>query len=126
MVIRLFIMAILCERCSYIGELKTYKPCYGYNDIRCPKCGSTKNEHNRKYMKMFDKRNEEQEKLLQVGDIIQIKPPHAWAYCILMVSEVKSFGCQAYIEIPDKGQAYIRLNKNEYIKVGRAEYVPDA
>lgn len=42
---------IICEMCDYTGPLVTYKPCEGYADIRCPNCGSTKNEHNRVYKK---------------------------------------------------------------------------
>ena len=39
-----------CDACGYEGQLKTYLPCEGYNDIRCPKCRSTNNQHNREYM----------------------------------------------------------------------------
>jgi len=37
---------ITCRKCGYKGEAETYDPCIGYNDIRCPECRSTDNEHN--------------------------------------------------------------------------------
>ena len=43
--------AVACGRCGFSGKLSEYKPCFGYNDIRCPKCGSTENEHNLEYMR---------------------------------------------------------------------------
>lgn len=41
---------VICESCGYRGTVETYMPCLGYNDIRCPKCGSTNNEHNAEYL----------------------------------------------------------------------------
>lgn len=64
-------------------------------------------------------------------DIVQItNPEHKWYPCLIVVSEVKSFGIQGYITIPtndDKpnGQAYIRLNTNEFEKVGEAIIIPE-
>ncbi len=46
---------VICESCDNIAPISEYKPCIGYNDIRCCKCGSTKNAHNRKYMKKLAK-----------------------------------------------------------------------
>lgn len=46
---------VTCEMCHYVDGIDTYKPCLGYNDIRCPECGSTKNEHNRQFLKMMNK-----------------------------------------------------------------------
>jgi len=47
---------IVCNSCGYSGLINTYDPCLSvYNDCRCPKCGSTDNEHNDKYRKdIFD------------------------------------------------------------------------
>lgn len=42
---------IPCERCSYIGPCREFTPAMSvYNDTRCPKCGTTRNEHNRIYL----------------------------------------------------------------------------
>lgn len=41
---------IVCNGCGYTGTIETYEPCMSvYNDCRCPKCGSTDNEHNAEY-----------------------------------------------------------------------------
>ena len=41
---------ILCESCGYKGSVDTYHPTASvYSDVRCPKCGSTNNEHNESY-----------------------------------------------------------------------------
>ena len=60
---------------------------------------------------------------IELYDVIQIKPEHKWAGCLAIVSEVKSFGCEAYVEVPQGGSAYIRLKKEDYVYVGKAEYV---
>ena len=60
---------------------------------------------------------------LEENDIIQIVPPHKWGGCIAVVSEQKSFGCQAYVSIPSNdgeppGQAYIRLKHEDFERIG--------
>lgn len=41
---------IVCRACGYAGGIETYEPCMSvYNDCRCPKCGSTNNQHNADY-----------------------------------------------------------------------------
>lgn len=74
---------------------------------------------------MQKKRQREEGEFMQVAvnDVIQIKPSHAWGGCLAIVSEVKSFGCQAYVGIPQQGNAFIRLNKKDYVYIGTAEYV---
>lgn len=57
------------------------------------------------------------------GDIIQIAPSHAWAFCLAVVDEVKSFGCQAFVRIPSNdgtgtGDAFVRLNSADYEEIG--------
>jgi hypothetical protein len=43
-----------CRACSYFGALESFDPCYTvYNDIRCPECGSTNNEHNSQYQQQI-------------------------------------------------------------------------
>jgi len=41
---------VICRKCGYKGDVHSYHPCIGYNDIRCPECGSTHNEHNSIYL----------------------------------------------------------------------------
>jgi hypothetical protein len=53
------------------------------------------------------------------NDIVQItNTEHEWFPCLVTVSEVKSFGVQGYVTIPMQGDAYIRLVKEDYVKVG--------
>lgn len=41
---------VLCRSCGYEGTIDTFEPCFSvYNDCRCPKCGSTNNQHNSDY-----------------------------------------------------------------------------
>ena len=45
---------VVCGSCGYAGMIDTYHPSFGmYSDCRCPKCGSTDNEHNAKYSRMI-------------------------------------------------------------------------
>lgn len=65
---------------------------------------------------------------LKEGDIVQIvHDQHPWFPALLIVSEVKSWGVQAYALIPRSndgseapGQAYNRLQDEEIMKVGEA------
>jgi hypothetical protein len=66
---------------------------------------------------------------MQVGTIVQITDEtHHWYPCLIIVSEVKSFGIQGYLSIPrdnsgDVGQAYIRINTDQFEEVGEAKIV---
>lgn len=63
---------------------------------------------------------------MEVGDIVQITDPnHHWYPCLIIVSEVKSWGIQGYISIPNDnqgnvGNAYIRLPNESFEMVGKA------
>lgn len=63
---------------------------------------------------------------LKEGDIIQITDEtNKWFPCLLIVSEVKSWGVQAYITIPKNdgtplGNAYYRIENGKFEKVGSA------
>lgn len=47
---------IYCYSCDFWGEIDEYNPCVSiYNDIRCPKCGSTDNKHNAEYQDRLSK-----------------------------------------------------------------------
>lgn len=63
-------------------------------------------------------------------DIVQItNPKHHWYPCLIIVSEVKSFGIQGYTYIPknnigDIARAYIRLKHEDFETVGSSVIVP--
>jgi hypothetical protein len=63
------------------------------------------------------------------GDIVQIiNEKHHWFPCLIIVSEPKSWGIQGYLSIPhdnkgNVGNAYIRLNDDEIVIVGKAAIV---
>lgn len=65
------------------------------------------------------------------GDIIQITDEkHSWYPCLLIVDEVKSWGVQAYISVPQSndgtvapGAAFNRLNWADFELVGHARVV---
>ena len=41
---------VLCKSCGYRDSVDAYYPTVSiYSDVRCPKCGSTDNEHNEHY-----------------------------------------------------------------------------
>lgn len=73
---------------------------------------------------------------LKVGQIIQIKPDFktpAFAACLAVVSEPKSFGCQCYIQSvgdtfdTSKGQCYLRLSWEDFEATdGIAPWVVDS
>lgn len=64
---------------------------------------------------------------IEKADIVQILPKcgnPAFHYCLAVVDEVKSWGVQAYVQALGNdrhepgGQAYIRLNNDEFEAVG--------
>ena len=63
-----------------------------------------------------------------VGDLVQIKPDHPWGGCVLVVSEIRTWGCIAYVSIPHNdgtpaGLAYQRLADEEFVIVGQAKWL---
>lgn len=68
---------------------------------------------------------------MQKGTIVQItNPDHHWYPCLVIVSEVKSWGIQGYISIPSDnrgnvGNAYIRLSTEQFEVVGEAKLVAE-
>lgn len=50
-------------------------------------------------------------------DIIKIKSNHEWANCLAYISEVEKWGVVAFVPIPLKGNAYIRLSWDEFEKI---------
>jgi hypothetical protein len=45
--------------------------------------------------------------------------------CLCQVDEVKPWGIQAWVQIPMSGNAYIRLNWNQFDYVGDARLIPE-
>ena len=56
-------------------------------------------------------------------DIVQVNPEHSWGGSFIVVEDINDWGIQGYCDIPKKGQAYIRLNYDEFVKVGKAYYI---
>ena len=52
---------------------------------------------------------------LKRGSIIQANEnAGAWCGTVLIVDEVKSWGVQAFVHVPVKGDAYIRLTHEQF------------
>jgi len=61
---------------------------------------------------------------IEKGSVVQVtNVDHTWFPCLIVVDEVKSFGIQGYITLPEKGNAYIRLKKKDYEYVGEAHII---
>lgn len=69
---------------------------------------------------------------LEVGDIVQIRPDggmrKAWGGCLIVVTEVLSFGAQGFLAFPQAldepaSCAYVRVAWANMEKVGRAEWI---
>lgn len=57
--------------------------------------------------------------MLKRGSIIQANEnAKDWCGCVLIVDEVKAWGVQAFIHIPMKGDAYIRLTTEQFDVLG--------
>lgn len=62
---------------------------------------------------------------IKAGSVVQAtEGAKDWAGCLLIVSEVKSFGVQAYLHVPFQGDAYIRLTWDQIEYIGEAVLVP--
>lgn len=59
------------------------------------------------------------------NDVVQIIPEHKWGGCFVQVTEIKEWGIQGFVQIPMEGQAFIRLNKEEFEKIGEAIFIPN-
>lgn len=67
-------------------------------------------------------------KRVEVNDIIQLTESvtEGWVACLLIVSEVRSWGVLAYTKMPMQGDAYLRVSWENFEIVGRALLVhPD-
>jgi len=66
--------------------------------------------------------------MVKKGDIIQgNENAKDWCGCVMIVSEVKSWGVQAFLRIPFQGDAYIRLPYDAFDELGaEAVMMPEA
>ena len=72
---------------------------------------------------------------LKLGDVVQLNPDtignRAFAGCFLVVTELKAFGCQGYVQAlgnsrdTQGGQAYLRPRWVDMEFVGHAQWVID-
>lgn len=60
---------------------------------------------------------------VEINDVVQIIPSHEWSGCFVIVTEVKKWGIQGFVQVPMKSQAYIRIKNGEFEKVGKAIFV---
>jgi len=61
---------------------------------------------------------------MEKNQIVQvINPEHHWYAALVVVDEVKSWGIQGYLTIPQQGQAFIRLENKDIEVVGQAVIV---
>lgn len=65
--------------------------------------------------------------LIEKGDIVQIDSSGSladgWDGCLAQVEEVKAWGVRAFVRVPMRGDAYIRLQNGWFSKVGKAENI---
>lgn len=62
--------------------------------------------------------------MIAVNDIVQIDPDHdeRFGACLLVVTDVKSWGVQGYVKIPNAGDAYYRVAFDKCARVGSVEW----
>lgn len=66
--------------------------------------------------------------MINVGDVIQINEYHKdvkWIGCLMIVNDVRSWGVQAGMHVPGMGNTYLRVNHNEYDRIGRAALIEE-
>ena len=61
-------------------------------------------------------------KNIKINSVVQINEngKEEWIGCLIVVSEIKNWGVQGFLKMPFKGNAYIRLNNNEFDLIGDA------
>ena len=64
---------------------------------------------------------------LEEGDIVQLDPAHheleRFGACLMIVTEVKSWGVQGYVKnAGESALPYYRAKTGTFVKVGRAEW----
>jgi hypothetical protein len=63
---------------------------------------------------------------VDVHDVVQIDPAHDEVFggCLLVVTEVKGWGVQGFVQVPGQGQAYYRVRTEACARVGRLHWTP--
>lgn len=61
-------------------------------------------------------------KQVKVNDIVQITKPieSDWFGCVIIVTDVGSWGIVGFMPIPNKGDAYVRVEHSNYAIIGQA------
>lgn len=61
-------------------------------------------------------------KLIKVNDIIQLleDAQEGWVGCLLIVSEIRSWGVLGYVKLPLQGDVYLRVPWGQFGIVGEA------
>ena len=58
------------------------------------------------------------------GDVIQVNENgNDWAGCLMIVDDVRKWGVQAYMHIPNSGEAFLRVGYDQMERIGRAVLV---
>jgi hypothetical protein len=62
---------------------------------------------------------------MEVNHIIQLteQAQEDWIGCVMIISEVKSWGVQAYMKMPGRGDVYLRVPFGQFEIVGQAVLV---
>jgi sporulation protein YlmC with PRC-barrel domain len=60
--------------------------------------------------------------MIKENSVVQINEtgPEGWIGCFVQVSEVKTWGVQGWVQIPQRGAAYIRLPFDTIDHIGEA------
>lgn len=72
---------------------------------------------------------DEADKLLCVGDVVQVDPEHdpIFGSCLLIVTELKAWGVMGTVRVPQPGgaaDAWYRIPFGKFARVGQAAWVP--
>ena len=60
------------------------------------------------------------EPVVRPGTVIQFTEDHHWAGSLAIVSEVRKWGVQAYVPIPQQGLAFVRATTGQFAVIGDA------
>lgn len=60
------------------------------------------------------------EPVVRPGTVIQFTEDHHWTGSIAIVSEVRGWGVQAYVPLPQQGLAYVRATSGQFAVIGDA------
>lgn len=68
--------------------------------------------------------------VLEIGDVVQLKPEHKFGGCLVVVTEPKDFGCMGYLmsqfdieAVKYRGVAFVRPKFQDFEYVGRIQWI---